>query len=155
MEATMRILDILKLLQAKGCYSLKTDHMRVKAYTDIDGGGSMTNGRSTPGYCTFVGGNLVTWRCKRHLVARSCAEAEFKTMALDICEIMWIKTLVKELQVEIERSMQLYCDNKAVISIAHNLVQHDRMDYIGIDRHFIKEKIDNELICTPLISSKL
>lgn len=32
-------------------------------------------------------------------------------------------------------------DNKVPISIAHNLVQHDRTKYIEVDRHFIKEKL--------------
>ena len=44
--------------------------------------------------------------------------------------------------------MKLYCDNKSAISIAHNPVQHDRTKHIEIDRHFIKEKLDNGLICT-------
>ena len=31
--------------------------------------------------------------------------------------------------------MNLYCDNKAAISIANNLVQHDRTKHMEIDRH--------------------
>ena len=45
--------------------------------------------------------------------------------------------------------MRLYCDNKSAISIAHNPVQHDRTKHIEIDRHFIKEKLESGLICTP------
>ncbi|RDX63710.1 Copia protein, partial [Mucuna pruriens] len=41
-----------------------------------------------------------------------------------------------------------FCDNNSAISIAHNLIQHDRTKYIEIDRHFIKEKLDNGLIIT-------
>jgi hypothetical protein len=34
----------------------------------------------------------------------------------------------------------LYCDNKAVISIAHNPVQHDHCKrHVEIDKHFKKE----------------
>ena len=44
--------------------------------------------------------------------------------------------------------MGLVCDNKSAISIAHNLVQHDRTKHVEIDRHFIKEKLDNGLIAT-------
>lgn len=50
--------------------------------------------------------------------------------------------------------MKLYCDNKSAISIAHNPVQHDRTKHIEVDRHFIKEKLDSGLICTPFVSSK-
>ena len=49
--------------------------------------------------------------------------------------------------------IRLYCDNKAAISIAHNLVQHDRTKHIEVDRHFIKEKLESGVICTPFVSS--
>ena len=42
--------------------------------------------------------------------------------------------------------MRLYCDNKSAIKIAHNLVQH-----VEVDNHFIKEKLDSGLICTPYV----
>lgn len=50
--------------------------------------------------------------------------------------------------------MKLYCDNKSAISIAHNPVQHDRTKHIEVDRHFIKEKLDSGLICTPYVPSQ-
>ncbi|XP_048229524.1 uncharacterized mitochondrial protein AtMg00810-like [Ricinus communis] len=38
--------------------------------------------KSTSGFCTFVGGNLVTWKSKKQTVtARSSAEAEYRAMA--------------------------------------------------------------------------
>ena len=76
-------------------------------------------------------------------------------MALGICKLMWIKTLLKELQVDVEEPMRLYCHNKAAISIAHNLIQHDCTKHVEVNRRFIKEKIDGGLICTPFVSSKL
>ena len=42
---------------------------------------------------------------------------------------------------------QVYCDNKAAISIAHNPVLHDRTKHVEVDKHFIKEKIENGTIC--------
>lgn len=50
--------------------------------------------------------------------------------------------------------MRLYCDNKLAINIAHNLVQHDITKHIEADRHFIKGKLDSDLICTPYVSSQ-
>ncbi|EXC25624.1 ABC transporter C family member 2 [Morus notabilis] len=48
----------------------------------------------------------------------------------------------------------LYCDNKAAVSIAHNPVHHDRMKHVEVDRHFIKEKIDNVSFCMTYIPTK-
>ena len=48
----------------------------------------------------------------------------------------------------------MYFDNKSAINIAHNPVQHERTKHIEIDRHFIKEKIEGGLICTPYVSTE-
>ncbi|KAL1073367.1 hypothetical protein V6Z11_D11G216200 [Gossypium hirsutum] len=50
--------------------------------------------------------------------------------------------------------MKLFCDNKASINIAHNPVHHHRMKHVEIDQHFIKEKIDGEVICLTYVPSK-
>ena len=85
---------------------------------------------------------MVTWKSKKqHVVAQSSAETKFRDMALGIYELMWLKGLLRELQVNLENPMRLYCDNKAAINIAHNLVQHDRTKHVEIDRHFIKERL--------------
>ena len=101
--------------------------MEIEVYTDADYTGSITDRRSTSGYCTFLGGNLVIWRSKKQLVvARSSAEAEFRSMALGICELLWLKITLKDLKIKWETPMKLYYDNKSAINIAYNPVQHDR-----------------------------
>ena len=87
------------------------------------------------------------------MVARSSAEAEFRSMANGLCEVLSIQRVLKELEKEISMPIRLYCDNKAAISIAHNPVQHDRTKHIEIDRHFIKEKLENGVVCMPFMSS--
>lgn len=36
--------------------------MSLESYIDANYVGSLVDRRSTLGYCTFLGGNLVTWR---------------------------------------------------------------------------------------------
>ncbi|KAA0052231.1 putative mitochondrial protein [Cucumis melo var. makuwa] len=82
--------------------------------------GSVIDRKSTSGYCTFVWGNLVTWRSKKQsVVVRS--NVELNTELWNI--------------------------------IANNPVQHDRTKHVEIDRHFIKERLDNGSICIPYIPS--
>ncbi|XP_038896700.1 uncharacterized mitochondrial protein AtMg00810-like [Benincasa hispida] len=76
MIAVERIFRYLKGTPGKGLMFRKTDKRSVEAYTDSDWAGSVIDRRSMSGYCTFVWGNLVTWRSKKQgVVARSSAEA--------------------------------------------------------------------------------
>lgn len=75
-------------------------------------------------------------------------------MTQGICELIWLKSIFEDLRIKCDKPMRLYCDNKSAISIAHNPVQHDRTKHIEVDRHFIKEKLVNDLICTPYVSSQ-
>ncbi|RVW86427.1 Retrovirus-related Pol polyprotein from transposon TNT 1-94 [Vitis vinifera] len=120
----------------------KNEDRMVEVFTDPDWAGSVIDRKSTSGYCTQLWGNLVTWRSeKQSVVARSSAEAEYRAMAHGICEAIWIKQLLEELKISYEFPMQLYCDNKATICIAHNPVRHDRTKHVEVDRHFITEKL--------------
>jgi hypothetical protein len=120
----------------------------------VDWAGLLDEQRSTSGYCTFVGGNLVTWRSKKqNVVAKSTAEVELRSMAHGVCEVLWLIILLMELGLFQYKPLLLYCDNKAALDIAHNPVQHGRMKHIEIDRHFIKEKLEHGTICMPYVSS--
>ncbi|RVX07731.1 Retrovirus-related Pol polyprotein from transposon RE1 [Vitis vinifera] len=79
MNAFMRILRYLKNAPGKGIlFAKNVDHQSIEVYTDADWAGAVDDRRSTSGYFTFVGGNLVTWKSKKqNVVARSSAEAEF------------------------------------------------------------------------------
>ena len=153
MTVVTKILRYLKMTPGKGLFFQRTTNREIDIYSDADWAGSITDRRSTSGYCSFVWGNLVTWRSKKQpVVARSSAEAEFRAMAQGICEGIWLKRLLEELRVPVKYPMILHCDNQAAISIAKNPVHHDRTKHVEIDRHFIKEKIEQgifEVSYTP------
>jgi len=151
-EAVFKILRYLKGSPGKGLLYKNRGHLQVEAYTDADWAGSITDRRSTSGYCTFVGGNLVSWRSKKQsVVARSSAEAEFRAVAHGICEGLWVEKLLQELNFYNSPPIKLYCDNKSAIFIAHNPVIHDRTKHVEVDKHFIKEKIERGHICMTYI----
>ncbi|KAM2000679.1 hypothetical protein ACFX16_007955 [Malus domestica] len=107
------------------------------------------------GYFVIVRGNLVSWCSKKQkVVARSSAEAEYRSMAHGVCELLWVKNLLRDLGFRPKHVMRLHCDNKAAIDIAHNPVQHDRTKHVEVDRHFIKEKIKARLIEVPFVKSE-
>ncbi|RVW76999.1 Copia protein [Vitis vinifera] len=52
------------------------------------------------------------------------------------------KIILGDLRIKWDGPMKLYCDNKSAINIVHNPIQHNRTKHIEIDRHFIKEKLE-------------
>jgi len=47
--------------------------------------------------------------------------------------------------------MNLYCDNKAAIEISQNPIQHDKTKHIEIDWHFIKQNLEEKVICFSFV----
>ena len=155
LEVVYKILRYLKGSPGRGLFFKKSDSKKVEIYTDADWARSTDDRRSTTSYCTYVWGNLVTWRSKKqNVVARSSAETEFRAVAQGMCEGLWLQKLLEELSITIELPIKLYCDNKAAISISQNPVQHDITKHIEVDRHFIKEKIKKGIICMTCILTR-
>lgn len=56
--------------------------LMLEAYTNANYAGSVIDRRSTTRYCTFLDGNLITWKSKKqNVMARSSTELEFRAMA--------------------------------------------------------------------------
>ena len=152
LQAAYRVLHYLKAHSGKGILFKKILDIVLAIYTDVDFVGSPLDKQSTTGYFTFLWGNLVSWKSKKqNVVTWSSTEVEFRAMAAGVCELLWVKIILEDLKVQWSKPMKLYCDNKSAINIAHNLVQHDQTKHIETDRHFIKEKLDSGLICTPYV----
>ncbi|WJZ92322.1 hypothetical protein VitviT2T_011324 [Vitis vinifera] len=153
MNAVMRILRYLKNAPGKGIlFAKNVDHQSIEVYTNADWTGVVDDRRSTSSYFTFVGGNLVTWKSKKQNdVACSSAKAEFRGMALRLCEALWLRLLLQDLGYLSRQPIRLFCDNKSTCDIAHNPVQHDRTKHVEVDRFFIKEKLDDKIVELPKI----
>ena len=100
-------------------------------------------------------GNLATWRNKKQtIVTRSSVEAEFHAIAHDMCELPWLKQLLQEINVKEEMLMKMSCDNKVTINISHNPIHHDWTKHVKVDKHFIKEKVEDSTICIVYVPTK-
>lgn len=147
LDAVYRILQYLKKSPGVGLFFKKSSARELSVFTDADWAGSLTDRRSTSGYCSFIWGNIVTWRSKKQsVVARSSAEAELRAMCNGICDGIWLLRMLKELKIYNSGNMNLFCDNKAAIEISRNPVHHDRTKHVEIDRHFIVEKIEGGIL---------
>jgi len=129
----------------------RNEKLKIEVYIDADYVGYVMDRRSTIGYCMFLGGNLVTWRSKKkNVVARSSAKAKFPAIAQGVCELLWLKIILNDLKVACEEPMICYCDNKSVISVAHNPVQHERTKHIEIECTLLKRNWTMVLSVLPM-----
>jgi hypothetical protein len=65
-----------------------------------------------------------------------------------------VKCLLSELCLFRGESLQLWCDNKFVISIANNSVQHDRTKHMKIDMFFINEQLNSGALNLDYVKSE-
>lgn len=59
------------------------------------------------------------------MVSRSSIEAEYRSLALATCELIWLQQLLKDLHVMPSSTAKLFCDNKSALHIAINLVFYE------------------------------
>ncbi|KAM0029928.1 putative RNA-directed DNA polymerase [Helianthus debilis subsp. tardiflorus] len=155
MDAVWRIIRYLKGTAGHGVLFQPNKHLRIQAYTDADWAGDKGDRKSTSGYFTLVGGNLVTWRSKKQkVVALSSAEAEFRGIARGLAEVLWIRKLLTEIGFPQLEASTIMCDNEAAIQISENPGQHDRTKHVEVDRHFIKEKLEAGILELSSVRSK-
>ncbi|CAN6542484.1 unnamed protein product [Malus baccata var. baccata] len=132
-EIVKRILRYLKGSVGMGIIMKNNGSNHILAYTDADWAENALYRKSTTGFCTFVGGNLVTWKSKKQtVIARSSAEAEYRAMAATTCELIWLKGLLFELEFTSMAPMSLCCDNQAAMHIASNPVFHEKTKHLKL-----------------------
>lgn len=131
-QGTLRCLKVTprkRLLFKKTIvFLLKNTQMQIREVSTKDW-------RLTLSFCTLFGGNLATMRKKWSILARSSVKAKFENWAWGMCEVMWIKIPLEELNMEPKDPMKIYSDDKAIISIAQNPLYYDwlnMMRWIGI-----------------------
>ena len=138
-----RILRYLKGSPGQGIWMGRNGNAEIVGYCDADYAGDTRDRKSTTGYCTFIGGNLVTWKSKKQkVVSCSSAESEYRAMRKLTNELVWLKALLKDLGIETTSPIMMHCDNQAAIHIASNSVFHERTKHIEVDCHKVREKIE-------------
>ena len=146
-EAVFRVLRYLKGTVGLGITFKKTGTLGLLIYTDSDFGSSLLDRRSTTGYCTFLGGNLVIWRSKKqNVVSKSSTEAEFRAISKGIDEVLRLGHLLRDIKILYKEPIQLLSDNLSAIYLAHDPLYHDRVKHVDIDRFYIQEKLDGGII---------
>jgi hypothetical protein len=62
-------------------------------------------------------------------------------VANGVSETSWIRQLIHELHIPVQRATVVYCDNVNAVYLSTNLVQHQPTKHMEIDLHFIREHV--------------
>lgn len=116
MDDVLRIIRYLKGIASHGGFFKPNGHLEIQAYTDADWVGDIGNRKSTLGYFTLVGGNLVTWRNeKQKVVSLSSVEDEFRGITRGVAKVLWIRKILIEIGFPPTKTGKIMCNNKAAI----------------------------------------
>ena len=149
-----RILRYVRGTAHFGMRILASSTLDLYAFSDADWAGCPTSRRSTTGFCTFLGGNCISWSAKKQsTVARSSAEAEYRSMASTAAEITWLSFLLRDLGIPLSHPPILHCDNLSALHMTINPVFHGRTKHIELDYHFVREKVAFGSLETCFVSS--
>ncbi|GJR54518.1 uncharacterized mitochondrial protein-like protein [Tanacetum coccineum] len=156
LEAANRVLRYLKATSGQGILHSRAGDPVLTAYCDSDWLGCSFTRRSRTGYFLLLGGTPISWKTKKQsVVSRSSAEAEYRAMASTVSEVIWVRWLLSELQVDISFPTPLFCDNQAARHIANNPVFHERTKHVEMDCYFVRERVESKEIISMHISSKM
>jgi hypothetical protein len=65
-----------------------------------------------------------------------------------------MKQTLRDIQVEYDELIPIYCDNKSATSILKNPVMHSKMKHIPIKYHFLREQVAEKNIRVEYVGTK-
>ncbi|GJW81925.1 copia LTR rider [Tanacetum coccineum] len=123
-----------------------SNHVDVAGFVDSDYAKDPNKGRSITSYTFLVQGCVVSWKATLpHMVALSTTEAEYMALTKAVKEAIWLRGLLKELGVELNRVV-VNCDNQGAIHLSQNHVFHERTKHINVRYHFIRKVLEAKMI---------
>ncbi|GJX12477.1 retrovirus-related pol polyprotein from transposon TNT 1-94 [Tanacetum coccineum] len=125
-EAIARVFRYLRGIIHWGLWHPKDTAMALMAYADAD--------------------HVVSWSSKKQKSTTiSTTEVEYIAMSGCCAQILWMRLQLTDYDFAFNK-IPLYCDNRSVIALCCNNVQHFRSRHIDIRHHFIREQVKNGVV---------
>lgn len=130
------------------CFKRNSDLSVIKVYCDADYAGDCETRRSTTGYVIMLAEGPISWCSRRQpIVALSSTEAEFISAAECCKEVVFLKSLLENLNVSINAVFNI--DNQSAIQLIKTGVFNKRSKHIDVRFHYIHDLyINNEIEVT-------
>ena len=147
LKVARRILRYIKGTLNLGLFYDANSNFTLQGFTDSDLGGDPNDGKSTCGYCFFVGSGAISWKSKKDTSVSLCStEAEYKSCTNASKEALWLRRILEDLGLPQQEPTPLYCDNQSAIALAKNPIYHAKSKHISLHHHFIREHIQEKQV---------
>ncbi|GJR74220.1 hypothetical protein Tco_0086585 [Tanacetum coccineum] len=139
LEVVKRIFRYIKGTTHLGLWYPKGTDIETVVYADSDHAGDYVDRKSTSGICTFVGCCLTSWFSKKQTaLAISTTKAEYVSAGKACQQALWMKQALIDYDIRLD-DVPIMCDNKGVIDLSKNPVQHSRTKHIEIRHYFLRD----------------
>ena len=150
MSAAIRVVDYVvstRFLGKKLAPYCKWDgkdqnfQFRVEGYSDSDFAKDPVTRKSVTGSVTYLCGSPIIERChSQSTVAISVTEAELGAVTETVQDMMYVKTVLESLGLQVKTPMTLYCDNKGAIDLVNGWSIAGRTRHVANKINFLREQ---------------
>ncbi|CAB0007815.1 unnamed protein product [Nesidiocoris tenuis] len=150
-----RIMKYLKGTLNKGISFHADSPDDLEVYCDSDYAGDRSSTKSTSGYVIYFNGGPVSWKSRKQpTTSTSSTDAELVSAAESCRELIYIKSLIKELTGK-DRNATMYIDNTNTIRMIKTGAMNFKRKHIDIKYHWLNEKFVEGLMKVDHVSTEL
>nr|GEV42627.1 copia protein [Tanacetum cinerariifolium] len=141
LEEIKRIFRYIKGTTHLRLWYPKGTDIEIVVYADSDHAGDYVDRKSTSGICRFVGCCLTSWFSKKQTALTiSTTKAVYISAGKACQQALWIKQALIDHNVRLN-DVPIMCNNKGVIDLSKNPMQHSRTKHIEIRHHFLRDNV--------------
>lgn len=116
----------------------------MNCYVDADWAGDIQDRKSTTGYVIKMFENVIYWKSKKQSsVTKSSTSAEYVALSECVSELILVKDILLDFNIEIENPISIFEDNSGTINIAKFGNFTKKSKYIETHYHFVNERYIN------------
>lgn len=151
--------QVAKYLNSTKKYSLvygRNTNTEIRGFCDVDWAGDKDRRKSTTGIVYTIGCTAFLWKSKlQSIVASSTMEAEYVAMAQCSREALWIRKILKDLNMTIpEDGLRISSDNVMALNLAIEKKQTVKSKHIDVCYNLTQDYSEKKWIKLEYLSGK-
>ncbi|GKU96244.1 hypothetical protein SLEP1_g9499 [Rubroshorea leprosula] len=147
LQTAKRILRYLCGTIDFGLFYKKGDQIDLAGLIDNDYSGDLDDKKSTSWFVFMLGSGAISWSSKKQpIVTLSTTEAEYVATTSCSCQVIWLRRIMEELELNQHEATSIYCDNSLAIKLSRNPILHGRSKRIHVRYTFLHNLVEDGTI---------